>query len=249
MVATFFVVAVASMARAPAAWRALQSVPTELENRGKLAGTPPCLASLQKAAGMGRSAAWHLGRLTRDGAELAVLVQLDNNPIEPSCALTFVDEQAGSRIGRVLLVCGENESWLRGMEIREDLRGRGLAKVFIATWLRLCAESGLSPGTRTINKPLISLSLERFGFEPVAADCLPLDECPTVRGERVTVGQGPTQRTASVRTAFKSPADVRSLDMAIDDVLGGDGLRVVASPRALRQALTLRGGSRNRAGL
>ena len=74
--------------------------------------------------------------------------------------------QDNVRIGFMLLASEEKSSALRGMEINKALRGRGLSKVLLAIWLQACISAGLTPRTRTINKPLLSLTLQRFGFSP-----------------------------------------------------------------------------------
>ena len=141
----------------------------------------------------------------------------------------------------VLLACGENDSALRGMRIVEDLRGRGLSKVLLATWLRMCLDAGLEPLTRTINKPILSLSLARFGFTPTNSrgEVVSISGATRLRDchKREFRGHVPG-RTAYVRTAFQPPRDAAVLAATVDAVLGG-GLHLEASPRELRQALTL----------
>lgn len=233
----------AASTHAPPAWRALQAVPPRtFSERGKLAGTPPCLASLQKVGGGRKAAEWRLGQLEYQPLSqqpLDVNVKLDGNPVEPCCALTFVTA-SGSRVGRLLLACGEETSWLRGMEIRTELRGRGLSKLLLASWLRLCAVAGLTPRTRVINKPRLSLALARFGFVPV-----------NERGQVVMVGgrdSGRPARSAYVRTDFALPerehgcgASDGACASNVHRVLG-DALQLEASVSAVRSALTLRGG-------
>lgn len=254
-----------SKAKAPPAWRALQRVPAELHSRGKLHGTPPCLAALEKVDGSyGKQAAWRLGCLEHSDLTLDVLLQLDRNPSEPCCALTFFDVTASnagigcsspydfstesssgaasdsggdstrrSRVGRILLSSEAQASSLRGMEIRPDLRGRGLAKPLLASWLHLCAVAGLVPRTREINKPLLSLSLTSLGFAPV-----------NNRGASVSVDRpGHPSRTTYVRTCFELPgaaAGGACTAAAEAERLLGGRLRLDASPEAVRRALTLR---------
>ena len=69
---------------------------------------------------------------------------LDRNPAEPCCKLMFVGGRSGQRekLGHMLLACDEDGSALRGMRIREDLRGRGLSKLLLAVWLRLYRDAG-----------------------------------------------------------------------------------------------------------
>ena len=224
----------AAVVQPPPAWRSLQVVPPELANRGKLTGTPPSLALEKVGDRYGKKAAWRLGTLTHDELRLDIHLSLDRNPVEPCCMLSFVDQGSATRIGRVLLACGEQESALRGMEIDRAWSGNGLTKLFLACWLRYCLDAGLTPRTRTINKPLLSLSLQRFGFHPIDNS-----------GVTVRIGGtgGVEARSALIRTSFALP-DERTLETAVDGILSGGTtrLRLAASPVALRRALTLRGG-------
>ena len=109
----------------------------------------------------------------------------------------------------------------------------------------MCLNAGLIPRTRTINKPLLSLSLSRFGFAPTnqrgevvaISDATRLRDCT----RREFRGHFPG-RTAYVRTSFEPPIDGAALAYTVDGILG-DGLRLEASSAELRRALTLRGGA------
>ena len=245
---------------APPAWRALQTVPSELIGLGKLRESPPCLATLPKV-GSGRHAAWTLGAYRRGELELDVRLQLDRNPDEPCCKLLFCGR--GGRIGHMLLACGKDSSSLRGMHISEEMRGRGLSKRLLAIWLAMCLNAGLSPTTRVINKPLLSLSLSGFGFTPLEANAFTRVEVAACRNparqaarrrlrgldassrlsqlrddaERRRGGRG---REAYVRTAFCPPVDSAALEATVGRVLGADFV-LDASAEELRRALTLRG--------
>eukprot|EP00964_Phaeocystis_antarctica_P143925 scaffold109585_cov63-Phaeocystis_antarctica.AAC.1 len=172
----------------PPAWRATQLA----ELGGQVQGAPPCLSSLTKVGRrQGQRAAWLLGSYRGSeelGLDLDVLLQLDRNPDEPCCKLLFVrssdavdlsqpeaarrskDRPRLDKVGHMLLACDEGESALRGLLVAEELRGRGLSRLLLALWLRLCAEAGVTPTTRMLNKPLLSLSLQRLGFTPVNAE-------------------------------------------------------------------------------
>lgn len=102
---------------------------------------------------------------TRQGSKFDVDVALDRNPDEPCCKLLFFE--GSNRVGFMLLASEVNASSLRGMHIRNELRGQGLSRVLLATWISLCTAGDLQPTTRTINKPLLALTLARFGFTPV----------------------------------------------------------------------------------
>ena len=152
----------------PPAWRATQLA----ELGGHVQGAPPCLSSLTKVGRRtGQRAAWLLGSY-RGSAEpaldLDVLLQLDRNPDEPCCKLLFVrstalvdlslpdparrskDRPRLEKVGHMLLACEEGESALRGLFVAEGLRGRGLSRLLLAVWLRLCAEGGVAPTTRML---------------------------------------------------------------------------------------------------
>jgi GNAT superfamily N-acetyltransferase len=58
-------------------------------------------------------------------------------------------------------------SVLRGMRVAEDSRGKGYARLFLAMWLSLCEQAGVTPATSRINKPLLALTLVRLGFTPL----------------------------------------------------------------------------------
>ena len=242
--------------QAPPAWRALQDVPAECLNApGKLHGAPPCLRTLRKV-GWGRDACWRLGTFDDLSNLLALDVDfaLDRNPDEPCCKLLFVNRTSEKRrrVGYMLLAAKEDASALRGMQISEDLRGRGLSRVLLAAWLRMCITASLQPTTGTINKPLLALTLDRFGFEPVIrrgrqvrvhAGTRRLTNCRGWQDER---GETPLEgqyRTAFVRTPFEV-ARPDALEAAVDETLG-DHFVLEADGEALRRALTLRGGWRS----
>ena len=59
-------------------------------------------------------------------------------------------------------------STLRGMEIDPSARGSRLSTLLLGVWLWLCSETkNVTPATVSINKPLLALTLMRFGFTPI----------------------------------------------------------------------------------
>ena len=256
----------------PPAWRALQlpRVPIDERGNGKLYGAPPCLSTLEKV-GQGHEAAWALGSLSGE-LPMQVVLMLDRNPDEPCCSLQFRNAVDGKKIGFLLLACEEERSALRGMWISDALRGRGLSKELLAVWLRMCRVGGLEPCTRTINKPLLSLSLTRFGFAPVNKErCMVVNvakaevttrkvrdqDCRRSDSSYASSARLDGGRTAHVRTCFTLPSEVvttvgragllSELDTTVgavlrDGVTGQDRLSLVADPDSMRRALTLRGG-------
>lgn len=242
-----FLLALAVRPARPPAWRALQNWPSELiTTEGRLRGSPPCLQGLVKV-GQGHSARWRVCSFNHSSAANEVYLKLDRNPDEPCLKLEFhTNGSLRADIGHMLLLAeSPNTSALRGMRIAEAQRGRGLCKVLLAVWIRACLEAGIAPSTREINKPLLSLSLASLGFQPTNGRgqivklnaATRLRDCVRADGvERVS------SRCAYVRTTFDAP-DPATLAAAACEVLPDEALDWAASPRALRQALTLRGGS------
>ena len=99
-------------------------------------------------------------------------IQPHRNPLSNGISIVFFNETSSVRIGRILLknTCSnnidENESSLVGMEVSKARRGKGLSKVFIAIWLRICLETGTYPRAAVMNKPLIAYVLMGFNFVP-----------------------------------------------------------------------------------
>eukprot|EP00448_Togula_jolla_P011834 CAMPEP_0170617988 /NCGR_PEP_ID=MMETSP0224-20130122/26718_1 /TAXON_ID=285029 /ORGANISM="Togula jolla, Strain CCCM 725" /LENGTH=279 /DNA_ID=CAMNT_0010943931 /DNA_START=138 /DNA_END=974 /DNA_ORIENTATION=+ len=109
---------------------------------------------------------WRVGRFEDPAADLELDIgfRLDKRN-ETNCVELLL--MAGEKTaGYVLLETGSGSLALRGMYIREDLRGKGLSSSLIAIWLSVCLESGLHPSTKRMDKPLISLVLQKLGFVP-----------------------------------------------------------------------------------
>ncbi|KOO52932.1 hypothetical protein Ctob_015865 [Chrysochromulina tobinii] len=100
------------------------------------------------------------------------------------------------------------------MQISEDLRGRGLSRVLLAAWLRMCITASLQPTTGTINKPLLALTLDRFGFEPVIRRGRQAAVDETLGDHFVLEADGEALRRAlTLRGGWRStgPLDLREL--------------------------------------
>ena len=69
--------------------------------------------------------------------------------------------------GYVLFTQTSNVSTMMGMLVYENFRGRGLARLLLATWLRVCDTRAVEPRTHRMDKPLVSLVLQRLGFTPM----------------------------------------------------------------------------------
>ena len=149
----------------------------------------------------------------------------------------------------MLLGAEADASALRGMHVREDLRGRGLSRLLLAVWLALCSEASLTPATKVINKPYLALTLQRFGFAPtnrrgqvrVFPGTRRLQNCRGWQDERGSPAAGEF-RSTFVRTDFEL-ADAAARDAAVEAALGGERFTLEADAAAVRRALTLRGGA------
>ena len=134
-----------------------------------------------------------------------------------------------------------------------------LSKLLVATWLSLCTTAELVPSTRVINKPLVSLTLTRFGFTPSnrRAQTIQVGGGASGKGNRpmpwkvqrlvqpscrdLETGfedDARPPRTAFVRTAFRPPGSGVLIDCAQSVLVGR--LEITATGGQLRQALTLR---------
>ena len=93
-------------------------------------------------------------------------------------------------------------SVLRGMLVAEDCRGKGYARLFLAMWLGLCANAGVTPATSRINKPLLALTLVRLGFTPMRGR-----DKPGLRGKPGR-SRKPKHRPLAVEVSVGSEGDV-----------------------------------------
>ncbi|KAJ1622575.1 hypothetical protein T492DRAFT_1061685 [Pavlovales sp. CCMP2436] len=208
-----------------------------------------CLLNLAKS-GRGRDASWLLGSyhggLDDEGSdelEFEIRLRLDASPTEPcyilSCVPTDATKPRGPQsLGHVLLAGGDGSSTLRGMCVREDQRGKGYSRLLLGIWLRMCHEAGVETKTKPMNKPLISLTLNHFGFIPRTAGwAQPMSRQGSVESG-ADVLPAPSRR-AVLGTDFLAPTDSAALDVLVHAAVGG-GLRLAASPADLARALTLR---------
>ncbi len=113
------------------------------------------------------------------GVDLIVAVQPDRSS---GRKLIFIDRMTEKLLGFVLLESSNrihtkdaenvnkddniNVSTIRGMEVQKEARGRGYSSLFLSLWLKLCLQGNINPATVSINKPLLALTLSRFGFTP-----------------------------------------------------------------------------------
>ena len=171
--------------------------------------------------GVGKEAWWEVGRYNYEKSKVIVVgVQPHRNPVRNGVSLVFFDGARQEKIGFMLLRNTQQESGmegrqqpalhssLMGMFIDEGWRGMGLANIFVATWLRLCMDLGAFPGSERMNKPLISLVLVHFGFEPrdggVLVEVCPIQSiaAPPVDSNRLDVSN---QKEKEPQIALYSP--------------------------------------------
>jgi hypothetical protein len=121
--------------------------------------------------GRGKAAFWYLGTYTTvDQDDLIVGLQPNRNPSVNGVKLAFYrpdGEQRAERLGYLLMINQKQSgsSQFLGQFVNENSRGQGLAKIWLAIWLRICLEGGIRPCTGKIHKPLLCLVLEHnFGM-------------------------------------------------------------------------------------
>ena len=221
------------------------------------------LAGLRRIAGTGggariraRRTRWVVGQY----GGLHIALQPDRSVERHGLKLVFYEQHDERGDGRydcrkmayILLGCengmttqgpeavdlGGGCSAFRGMHIEEASRGRGLAKVLVGIWLRLCLVCGIAPRAAKINKPLLAFVLERhYGFVPapggmrsVVSDAVRRRDCrPAPRSDALAV---------HTRTTF-APPPLAELDASVTEVLRGAGgtLELEASVEALQRAM------------
>lgn len=143
---------------------------------------------LFRKRGKGKDSYWEIGRYCRfigrpdapDGTpktqSIIIGIQPHRNTALNGLSLVFHEEASGVKLGRILLKNSSSHhsseagsryySSLVGMEVNKARRGEGLAKILVALWLRMCLETDSYPRAAVMNKPLIALVLNGFGFLP-----------------------------------------------------------------------------------
>lgn len=230
--------------RQPPAWVALQIVPPDWK---RTVSAPPCLETLTKQ-GRGKSARWLLASYHADELQhhFDVGLALEAHPEEPRCRLEFWNLHGRNasargfqnRVGTLSLAGEDCISVLKGMRIREEWRGRGLSKVFLAVWLHLCRAASVAPRTHVMNKPIIAFQLTRFGFRPRNAGAYWVQVTDAVRTED-WVRASSSKPSTQIGTTFLPPED-HVLDHHIEVALENGSLSLAADSLEIKQALTLR---------
>lgn len=249
--------------------------------------TENSLQSLRKAgtgSGGGKATRWDLAEfrrhvvaqdvLTQAGglAEeedecFTVALQRDCHPTRHFVKLSFVTQ--GVSAGFLLLEIPQGEagfSALRGMRIADPFRSHGLSMLFLACWVQLCLEMGLTPRANRIDKPIICLLLHKFGFRPSGGIDVEISRgsgtdasklilfSPTgkalesifspheLRSQNMAIAldrdaTAPVGTCIRVKTAFDPPQDLNVMQMRVSEQINARGGRL--RPKASAEVLRL----------
>ena len=135
-----------------------------------------------KKVGQGKAAYWKLGRYRSD-IDLTIALQPHRNPGKNGIKLLLMD--GTDRIGYLLMInsAQDRTSTMLGMYLDKQQRSRGLSKVLMAVWMRLCLDTNIQAVTGVMNKPLLCLVLQHtFGYNAPHTD---------QRGMNVEISPGP----------------------------------------------------------
>jgi hypothetical protein len=96
---------------------------------------------------------WRAGCFTSSSESFDVGLRKDGSKELDCFSIVFGGEHTdanrnSSDVGFLLVERQEGGFALRGMKVASGARGRGLSKTFLALWLKLCLEVGVSPVTR-----------------------------------------------------------------------------------------------------
>lgn len=124
----------------------------------------------------GKGAYWSVGEYKSVSSSFTVALRPHRDPSRNGIKLAFYETDSintlkSKKLGFLLMINSPDRkkgcSTLLGFLVSPNLRGQGLAKLFVAIWLHFCLEAGITPETGIINKPLISLVLQQnFGMIP-----------------------------------------------------------------------------------
>lgn len=108
---------------------------------------------------------WRIGHFAdlTNGLWFGLGWRLDKNQATNCFELTLTKEDR--TIAYMLVEVAHKAFALRGINVYDNYRGLGLSSLLVATWLKLCWLLGVSPSTKKIDKPVISLVLQKFGFQ------------------------------------------------------------------------------------
>ena len=199
---------------------------------------------------------------------LTIGIQPNRNPSKNGIRLVFyqnsVDDQKPTdrvKLGYLLMINNDNSSSLLGMYLNTQERGRGIAKVCLATWLWFCLNANIEPKTGVMKKPLISLMLQhRFYFIPrkggieieVASDPNDPDRtlvyasskkslegafCPRdLQHQSLSISvtpPNPRGRMVSVKTTLKAP-DTETLQELVSSIIPDEAMDCPLTPSEIR---------------
>ena len=183
--------------------------------------------------------------MAASGLTITVALAIDHTPSR--LKLKFLDCTNGGqarkgnydprhtpKIGTVYLTNRPGISQMNGMLISDAYRGRGLAKVMIALWCKLCVTSGVAMRTGIIDKPILVHVLESLGFSGVGG--MPVFVTGATRlidCQKVTRG-----RSGVVRVNRELvPAEEAVMQRAVQACLEGGSLELLTSVESLEAAL------------
>lgn len=153
----------------------------------------------------------------------------------------------------------------RGMSVNEELRGQGLSSLFLAIFLDYCFQLEVTPVTDKMDKPVIALILQKFGFVPSNMN-VAIEVANAGGGGPIVIWSHDRQQIASqfstrylqsqnMAVASEKPAHSRTVCVNTSYVLGdpaiakeraaaalGGGLRSYPSQRAHALLRDLHGG-------
>ena len=182
-----------------------------------------------------------------DDEALAFDIEMQINRSSPINAVELLfSRQSGGSLGYLLLEHRNGDKLaLRGIHVAPKHRGLGLSRLFLGCWLIICFKLNLKPTTNRMEKPLISLALQKFCFEPVNHSTpLEVARAPSSDGKvvcwdrkgnlhtvllhthlrkqnLVIVAEEPAEhRTVYIRTEF-NPIDWSSLQTTVTQMMSG----------------------------
>ena len=129
------------------------------------------------------------------------------------------------RGGRILCEVDEVAIHVRGVEVAEEQRGRGLAKLRWGCWRRSCAgRCGVRHRPQT--KPVVARALTSLGFRPVDA-AWPIFAAPSPGSRTLVCPADPTDGWSTSRADPRAPDVVAALPPGAKPTFG----RVHPTPR------------------
>ena len=120
---------------------------------------------------------WEIAQYGHSGKEIIVGIASHKNPRRHGQSILFYDKDSGVKLGFMLIknsavvhqkgqakTLNTYTSTLIGMFIDPSYRKHGLSNTFMSIWLSLCTAFHAIPNSEMINKPLLALMLDKYGF-------------------------------------------------------------------------------------